>query len=80
MLLVDDSGRRLIAGSNKEKTAGDLVSDAVSQRSTAALTGRPVASLNMKTWQIPDHPAPLACVQGIVFPEASPAKNINKAQ
>ena len=80
VLLVDDSGRRLIAGSNKEKTAGDLVSDAVSQRSTAALTGRPVASLNMKTWQIPDHPAPLACVQAIVFPEASPAKNINKAQ
>ncbi|MFK7820339.1 MAG: hypothetical protein AB8G99_16580 [Planctomycetaceae bacterium] len=80
VLLIDDSGRRLIT--QKKQSTTEIVNAANSQgRSpTAGKGGRDIRSLNAKSWQIPTHPAPLVPVQAIVFPEATPASNLNKTQ
>ena len=78
-LLVDDSGRRLITKKTGALTAAMLGS--LSARPVVAgEAGRPVRNLNVKTWQLPDHPGPLLPVHAIIFPEAAPVKEINKKQ
>lgn len=42
--------------------------------------GRPVRSLNVKTWQLPNHPAPLQRAAAIVFPDGVELLNINSGQ
>jgi hypothetical protein len=78
-LLVDDSGRRLIT--KKKGAMTTAVLRGFSGRSpVAGEAGRPVRNLNVKTWQLPDHPGPLLPVHAIIFPEAAPVKEINKKQ
>lgn len=79
VLLVDDSGRRLILP-KKKIVLGSATLGEYQRVAVAGKNGRDVVSLNAKSWQIPDHPAALVPIQAIVFPEALPVRQLNRLQ
>ena len=57
-----------------------LATQSYGRSSVSGVSGREVRSLNAKSWQIPNHPAALASIQAIIYPEATPAKQLNRVQ
>jgi hypothetical protein len=75
-LFIDNGGRKLQFPGAVSSTAAIAATDLV----VAGKKGRPIQCLTVKPWQMPNHPAPLAVAQAMVFREGMADADLNRVQ
>jgi hypothetical protein len=74
-LFIDDTGRRLTLPTPPDDTTlyrPELL--------VGGTDGRRAKCLAAKSWQVPNHPAPLSIIQAVIFPEKAPDDLLNEVQ
>jgi len=74
-LFVDDGGRRLAL-----PTPPDDSTLYRPEFLVGGTDGRRARCLTAKSWQMPNHPAPLSIIQAVIFPEKAPDDLLNEVQ
>lgn len=75
-LFVDPGGRKL----DLPGAPPDLGTVVTRQLEVAGTDGRPVQSLTVTPWQLPNHPGPLFVAQAMIFPEGADERDLNLMQ
>lgn len=76
VVFVDEAGRYLnLAGAPAASNTTNT-----ERLSVAAQTGRPVDSVSIKPWQLPNHPGPLFMAQAMIILERTVERNVNRVQ